>query len=479
VKQTHERELKFHVEPRFRVPSLPGMPMRPRVFTSTYFDTLDHRLARGGVTLRRRVTRRKGVWQLKLPKGAARLELEAPGSAAHPPAALRDLVTAHNRGRDLVPVARLRTLRTGLRVRSNGRPVAEVVIDTVTVLDGRRVVGRLRELEVELVGAGDEAALARISEALVAAGAIETDGRPKLFQVLGLELPKPAERVAPDAPALEHLIAVLREQVREVAVHDPGTRWGVEPEDLHKMRVAVRRLRATLRAARPMLREKWVRKLRNRLEWLGDALGPVRDLDVLRDYLKAEAGALGRPEQAALKPLLVALGAERARAQARLLDALRSQRYCRLLDRLDEAVEHPRVEMADVSLRAIAADEYVRLQRAVHAHGPQPTDEELHATRIQGKRARYAAELAEAAVGERATAFIGAAKRLQDILGEHQDAAVAEDRIRQFVLHHRDRRVLAAADKLIERQRARRQDARAALPAVWTELEAHGREAWL
>ena len=205
----------------------------------------------------------------------------------------------------------------------------------------------------------------------------------------------------------------------------------------------------------------------------------MRDLDVLREYLKAEAAALHQREQAALKPLLEALGAERARAQARMLDALRSQRYCRLLDRLDEAVAQPRVVMADVSLRPIAADEYVRLQRAVLAHGPQPTDEELHATRIQGKRSRYAAELAEAAVGERATAFIRAAKHLQDTLGEHQDAAVAEDRIRQFVLHHRDPRVLAAADKLIERQRARRQSARAALPAAWAELEARGREAWL
>jgi CHAD domain-containing protein len=479
LKQTHERELKFHVEPRFRLPALPGVPMRPRVLTSTYFDTVDHRLARGGVTLRRRVTRRRGVWQLKLPKGAARLELEVAGSAPHPPDELRDLVTAYSRGRDLVPAARLRTLRTGVRVRTNGSPVAEVVIDTVTVIEGRRVVGRFRELEVELLGAGDEATLSSIAEALRAAGATETDGRPKLFQVLGLELPKPAEPVAADAPAIEHLTAMLREQVRALVLHDAGTRRGVDPEELHRMRVAVRRLRAMLRAAKPMLREKWVRKLRNRLEWLGDALGPVRDMDVLRDYLRAEAAALNRTEQAAIKPLLEALTAERARAQARMLDALRSPRYCRLLDRLDEAVDHPRVVMADVSLRAIAAEEYMRLQRAMLAHGPQPTDEDLHATRIQGKRARYAAELAEVAVGEQATAFIRAAKRLQDVLGEHQDAVVAEDRIRQFALHHHDRRVLEAADKLIERQRTRRQEARAGLPAVWAELDARGREAWL
>jgi CHAD domain-containing protein len=479
LKQTHERELKFHIEPQFRLPELPGTPLRPRVFTSTYFDSLDHRLAHMGVTLRRRVERRKSAWQLKLPENAARLELEMPGPPGHPPDAMRDLLTAYTRGRDLVPVARLRTLRTGLRVRAGGAPVAEVVIDTVTALDGRRVVGRFRELEVELLEVGDEAILGRIADTLRVAGATDSDGRPKVFQVLGLELPKPPPPVAADAPAIEHLTAMLGKRLQEVLVHDPGTRRGVDPEDLHRMRVAVRRLRALLRAAKPMLGRKWVRKLRNRLEWLGDALGPVRDLDVLRDYLKSEAAALARAEQLALKPLLEALTAERARAQVRMLDALRSPRYGRLLERLEEAVERPRVVMADVALRAIAAEEYMRLQRSVLGHGPAPTGEELHATRIQGKRARYAAELAEAAVGPAATAFIRAAKEVQDILGEHQDAAVAEDRIRQFALHARDRRVLAAADKLIERQRARRQTARAALPAAWAELDARGREAWL
>jgi CHAD domain-containing protein len=340
-------------------------------------------------------------------------------------------------------------------------------------------VGRFRELEVELVETGDEAVLAGIADTLRAAGATDTDGRPKVFHVLGLDAPKPPPPVAPDALAIEHLIAMLRKQLHELLVHDPGTRRGADPEDLHRMRVAVRRWRALLRAATPMLKPKWVRKLRNRLEWLGDALGPVRDLDVLRDYLRAEAALLARGEQQAIKPLLEALTAERARAQVRMLDALRSPRYGRLLERLEEAVERPRVVVADVSLKAIAAEEFVRLERSVRGHGPAPSDDELHATRIQGKRARYAAELAESSVGGAATKFIRAATEVQDILGEHQDAAVAEDRIRQFVLHTRDRRVLAAAQKLIDRQRERRQGARAALPAAWMELQTRGREAWL
>ena len=79
MKATRERELKLGVGPRFRLPHLPGEPLAPRTLTNIYLDTPDHRLAVAGVTLRRRVEGRKSLWQLKLPKGKARLELELPG----------------------------------------------------------------------------------------------------------------------------------------------------------------------------------------------------------------------------------------------------------------------------------------------------------------------------------------------------------------------------------------------------------------
>lgn len=85
LQETLEREVKLTAERGFRLPALPGTPLDARVFTSTYYDTDGRRLAAAGVTLRRRVERGRGVWQLKLPRGAARLELEAPGGPAGPP----------------------------------------------------------------------------------------------------------------------------------------------------------------------------------------------------------------------------------------------------------------------------------------------------------------------------------------------------------------------------------------------------------
>ena len=84
----------------------------------------------------------------------------------------------------------------------------------------------------------------------------------------------------------------LREQVTALVSHDPGTRLGSDPEDLHQLRVSTRRLRAFLRAARPLLVAGPTEELRSELGWLGGALGPSRDLDVLLDHFSGELGGL-------------------------------------------------------------------------------------------------------------------------------------------------------------------------------------------
>ena len=78
IRETREREIKLRAGEDFTLPELGGEPIEPRLFVSTYHDTADHRLARRGVTLRHRVENGRGLWQLKLPAGPARLELEKP-----------------------------------------------------------------------------------------------------------------------------------------------------------------------------------------------------------------------------------------------------------------------------------------------------------------------------------------------------------------------------------------------------------------
>ena len=470
MKATLERERKLTAAPGFRLPPLPGDPLQVRDLSSTYHDTADLRLAAGGITLRHRVERGHGAWQLKLPHGEDRLELEFEGRARAAPAEVLALLTAHLRGGRPAPVARLRTRRTGVLVRRGERRVAEVVTDAVSVFEGRRIVRRFDEIEVELVD-GDTTDLNAIVRALRRVGAADTDSRPKLFQALDLPAPTPAVRPGRSAPAGEHVAAALRAQYEEIVRHHPGTLLGRDPEELHQMRVATRRMRAILRAARALLDPEWVRSLRAELGWLGGALGPVRDLDVLVDHLRGDAHLLGAADERAFLVLLRALEAEHAADRAALLAALGEPRFVALIERLDAETKAPPLGPGSESLQALAGREFRRLRKTVRALGEDPPDADLHAARIGVKRARYAAELAERSVGKAAAAVIRDAKLLQDVLGDHQDAAVAEDRIRALVKPRTSVAQAIAAGRVIERQHERRRAARAAFPDAWRALK--------
>jgi CHAD domain-containing protein len=472
VKATIERERKLTAAPGFRLPDdLPGEALPERELSSTYYDTSDHRLAAAAITLRyRSEPGRDGAWQLKLPHDGDRLELEYEGAARRVPAEVLELLTAHLRGRRPAPVARLRTRRAGVLVRDGERAVAEVVTDAVDVFEGRRIVRRFDEIEVELVD-GDAAAMRAIVRRLHRAGAADSDARPKLFQALDLPAVRPPSRPRRRAPAKEHVAAALREQYAAIVRHDPGTRLGRDPEELHQMRVATRRMRAILRAAGPLLDPEWVQSLRAEVGWLGGALGPVRDLDVLVDHLKADAHVLGATDERAFLVLLRSLESEHDADRAAMLAVLRERRFVTLIDRLERETKAPPLTAAGESLRALAAREFRRLRKRVRALGDHPPDADLHAARIAVKRARYAAELAERSVGKAATVVIRDLKLLQDVLGDHQDAAVAEDRIRALVKPRTSAATAIAAGRVIERQHERRRAARAAFPEAWRAVE--------
>jgi CHAD domain-containing protein len=470
VKATLERERKLTAPPGFVLPPLPGEPLPARELNSTYHDTPGLRLAAAGITLRHRVEQGRGAWQLKLPHGTDRLELEFEGGIRTVPAEVTALLTAHLRGARPVAVARLRTHRAGVLVRSGGRALAEVVVDSVAVFEGRRIARRFEEVEVELVD-GTVSDLRGIVRQLRRAGAVEADLRPKLFQALDLPPPEADPRPARSAPAAEHVAAALRAQYRAIVRHDPGTRLGRDAEELHQMRVATRRMRAILRAARPLLDREWVRELRAELGWLGGVLGQVRDLDVLVEHLRADAGALGGDDEAAFLALVAKLEAERAADREALLAAMGEPRYLELIERLDADTRTSPEPRSDRTLRDLAAREFRRLRKAMRALGGDPADDELHAARIAVKRARYAAELAERSVGRGATAFIRDAKVLQDVLGDHQDAAVAAARVRALVGPRAPAAQAVAAGRVIERQHERRRAARAAYRKAWRDLE--------
>jgi CHAD domain-containing protein len=260
----------------------------------------------------------------------------------------------------------------------------------------------------------------------------------------------------------------VRRHRDEIVRWEPEVRVGVDPEAVHKQRVATRRLRSILRSVQARTADpERTKRQRDELRWLGAALGEVRDRDVLISYLLDELAGL--EEAAAFGGVLELLDGEREEARRELLEALDSSRYRRLLDELDQLPELP-----DGDLRSAAIKEHRRLLESVRQLDGEPADEDLHKVRIRVKRARYAAEAVGA--GKR---YVEGAKALQDILGEHQDAVVAEARIRDLVAQVRGTgRTALAAGRLIERQRARRTAARRAWPKAWKRLDRAGAAEW-
>jgi CHAD domain-containing protein len=477
VQSIVEREIKLAVDDQFRLPEFPGTPLPRRLLTSTYYDTSQFDLAHAGITLRHRVERGKQAWQLKLPLMKDRQEIEMVDHKSIPPTTFRDLLFLHLGQRRLVPVATLRVWRTGVRVRRDKIDIADVTLDQVSVVKNGAVLQCFRELEIEQVN-GKNSTLPDLERQLRRAGAENHDGRPKLFRARSLVAPSPGTPPAQDASVVEHVKWALTHHVRWLLAHDPGARLGREPESLHQMRVATRQLRAVLRAARPLFVPEWADSLRDELGWLGQLLGPARDLDVQLGYFREESAALDARDRRPLAQFIAHLEAQRNNVQEVLLNELKSERYLDLIRRLQQAAHDPTVVESTVTLRDLATREFKKLRKEIRQVGASPNSAKIHEIRIKTKRARYAAELAEPTVGKPAIRFIKKACVVQDVLGMHQDAIQAEAHVRTFLKQSTSVRAGFVAGRMVERQRERREQARKKMRTLWEELLRRGESAW-
>ena len=351
-----EREVKLGAGPAFHLPDLAGVvdgvsvsPPEAVRMETVYYDTEDLRLARWGVSLRYRAGE---GWTLKLPpktdsgQGPGQLlerdELTFEGSAKKPPEAAVAVVRAYVRKAELVPVARLSTIRRRVRlIDSSGARVAEVVDDEVSVRDGRRVAARFREIEVEVPQQANGAANGIVDPLVMrlrGAGAGAPDPTPKHIRALGpraMEPPEVApEAIQPGAPAKDVIRYVLAESIAALLKHDPLVRTSGDPEGVHQARVATRKLRSHLRTFGPLLDPEWTEPLRTELGWLATSLGGVRDQEVLLERLRERAKTLPASDQRSANALLQLLVAEIETLRKKLLTELNSTRYIDLLERL-------------------------------------------------------------------------------------------------------------------------------------------------
>ena len=494
-----EREVKLGAWAGFEVPDLAGVvddvtaaARPPRTLMAVYYDTPDLRLARWGVTVRHRSGDGSG-WTVKLPEGddgpaLVRRELTFEGPATRMPAAAAGLIRAYVRGAALEPVARIRTVRAEVDLLDGeGATVAEVVDDEVSVLHGGRVAARFREVEVETKDRVPDGLLETVVERLRQAGAGAPDNTPKVIRALGGRALEPPE-VAPatlgkNPSAADVLRRSIGGAVTRILQHDPGVRIGDDPEDVHQARVGTRRLRSDLRTFGPLLDGAWVAGTRAELGWLADPLGAVRDADVLIQRLRDQAATLPEPDTGGLAPVFRRLATEREEARARLLAVLDSTRYEALLDRLVAAAQRPptgkraAAPAADV-VPGLVGRPWRKLRNEVSALPARPSDAALHRVRIRAKRARYAAEAAAPVAGKRATAFATALADLQTVLGDHQDAVVAEAWLRR-ALDGADSAEALAAGELIALERAEAAAARKAWPKAWAKASAPTLRSWL
>ena len=493
-----EREVKLAVGPMFQLPDLsevvPGATSQgesPLRFVASYYDTPDLRLARWGCSLRYRTGE---GWSVKLPIDVSngrfeRDERSFEAGPGRPPEAAVDLVRAYVRTAPLRLAVRLQTLRRRVEiVDADQGPVAEVVDDEVSVLDGRRVAGRFREIEVELAaGADDDTVLEAVTRRLAAAGAQERGEVPKFVRAL---LPRSAEppevvvaEAGPDGTVLDVIRAAIAASAERMLRHDAGVRLGEDPEAVHQARVATRRMRSDLRTFRSLLDPAWNEELRAELGWLGAELGKVRDLDVLDERLRARVKLLPDDDAEVAPRLLERVRTERDAARAELTSAMREPRYLALLDRVVAAAAEPAVlpevasEPAIDLLGHLMEAPWGHLQRATEPLDAGSADTELHQARIRAKRVRYAAEALTPVFGKPARRFAARAADLQTLLGEHQDAVLAVAWLRAQVGGTASRTAFAAGELAgIERQA--QAAARSAWPRSWRRLRAKKLRFW-
>ncbi|HXQ96461.1 MAG TPA: CHAD domain-containing protein, partial [Candidatus Acidoferrales bacterium] len=427
--------------------------------------------------------------------------------AAWPPSEARSLLLEASAGEPLEELFVVRQHRRVRVIQGPGGTV-ELSADEVEVIRDGKPLAMFPVLEAELRD-GDEAILGRLSRAIRKTGAVRPSSRSKFEAAAALaaaadaagsagEQPgeagdadsanaapspatpagqpgQPARRAEPAQPAeaaqpgplappappalivgkspgvsAEDTFAeagrkVIRFHLARMLATEEGARSGEHVEDLHKMRVATRRMRAAWRVFGDGFRARRVRRSVGSLRALAAHLGAVRDLDVLMDGLEAHGATQDAAARMALSPLEDAWRSERATARAALLRYLDSTGYLRFVEEQLTFVESPgqdavvggptdprRVRETAPS-RLWAAYETVRAYDGVLRWADLTT---LHQLRIAGKRLRYAIEFVREPMGPDAVTLVERVTALQDQLGMLHDADVAAGLARAFLVEH-------------------------------------------
>lgn len=436
-----ERETKYAATAELQLPDLSALvPDGGRLdvathhLSSEYFDSAEHDLLERGITLRRRTGSTDTGWHLKVPAGAAatRTEIRSELTAERDvPAELATLVVGVCRGASLQSIVTITTERTAHRILdAEGRLVAEIADDRVSAVAQEGSEARVttwREIEAELGPAGTDDVLSAVDALLMGAGATVSPAANKVATALGA-VASTADSPGAKKPrtAGEALRRYLAEQDAALLEGDIALRRGQSA--IHNTRVATRRMRSTLRIFSRYFEAERVHAFDADLVWFAVLLGAVRDREVQRARIGSAVAQL--PAELVIGPVAgdidAALESEEARHRAELLEAMTGPRYLALLQESALWARTPpltpRAEGKPGKLAKDLAAAEKRVARHLAAGIRSEDDEELHTARKSGKRARYAAEVVASVAGADSVRSVNRHRKLQDLLGEHQDA---------------------------------------------------------
>ncbi|MFC0454667.1 CYTH and CHAD domain-containing protein [Rhodococcus jostii] len=441
-----EREDKYDVGADFAVPDLddlvpPGGRLDEDTVTldNEYFDTTDRDLLRQHITLRRRTGDTDAGWQLKVPDRKARTEIRVPlGADDSVPGELATLISGVALGKPVHPVASISTVRRRRRLLDpDGNLLTEVADDTVHATaaaaasggDGA-VASEWREVEVELGERGDGTLLEAIGKRLTRDGACPSRYPSKLSRALNPNGPGPADDDSGVEVVRELLTAYLDTQVQAIVGGDVWLRRGLDP--VHATRVGIRRFRSTLRVFKKMLDPAARTRLDEELSWYAGVLGEVRDRQVQRARFAAAVADL--PDELVLGPVAARIEndllAEQLRYRAEVMETVDGDRYRAVLAALARwRTAPPLTEDATAGERVLkkaARKARRKADRRLASALDDGDDEALHRARKAAKRARYAGELTRGLVGKKkGKKRVAEYKKVQKVLGEHQDSVVA------------------------------------------------------
>lgn len=240
---------------------------------------------------------------------------------------------------------------------------------------------------------------------------------------------------------------VLRLHFARMIVRVPGVAAGEDPEEVHAMRVASRRMRAAWRVFGDGFERESTRRYRGDLRDVGAHLGAVRDLDVLLEILDAYGSRHGARARVGLSPLRDAWVTDRGVCQAVLVDLLASPAFATFVGEYESFVGDG-ASAGDVVLAAFPGRVRGRMPATAWSAYQEvwAFDERidgadlatLHQLRIAGKWFRYTLEFVREALGADAPSLIEPVTALQDHLGEQHDRHVAAALAREFVGAHPD-----------------------------------------